>query len=162
LVLDLVTIDTYRLRIIDDDVTKLDVSGQLNADTVGQGIDQLVLWSADGDQSTIDNSYFTNLEIATTPSESLAGDFNGDKKVDVADYTSWRDNLGAANESSINNSGDHLNGVDPADYVIWKNGFGDTAGAGAIATSLVPEPASWIGLLIGAVAGRRWLRRRAG
>jgi hypothetical protein len=119
-----------------------------------------VLWSADGDQSTIDNSYFTNLEIATTPSESLAGDFNGSTKVDAADYTVWRDHLGAADESSINNNGDHLNGVDAADYVIWKNGFGDMAGAGGVAGGSVPEPASWFGLLMGAVAGLRWLRRR--
>jgi hypothetical protein len=161
LVLDLLTIDTYRLRIIDDDITTLDISGQLNADTAGQGIDQLVFWAADGNQATIDNSYFTNLEIVTTPSESIDGDFNGDSKVDAADYTVWRDHLGAADESSINNNGDHLNGVDAADYAIWKSGFGDMAGAGGIGGGLVPEPTSWFGMLMGAVAGLRWLRRRA-
>ncbi|MGD9633735.1 MAG: PEP-CTERM sorting domain-containing protein [Pirellulales bacterium] len=162
LVLDLLTIDTYRLRIIDDKVTKVDVTGQLNADSAGQGIDQIVFWSADGSGGTIDNSYFTNLEITDTPTTpSLDGDFNGDNKVDAADYTVWRDHLGAADESSIHNNGDGQNGVDAADYALWKNGFGDTAGAASAQGAAVPEPASWLGLLIGMTAGLRWLRRRA-
>ena len=34
------------------------------------------------------------------------GDFNGDGQVNLADYAVWRDNLGAADESGINNNGD--------------------------------------------------------
>lgn len=161
LVLDLLTIDTYRLRIIDDNVTRLDVSGQLNMDAAGQGINQLVLWSADGSGNTIDSSYFNNLEIYTTPAEALGGDFNGDGKVDAADYTVWRDHLGATDESSINNNGNHQNGVDVADYTLWKNGFGNMAGAGSITSSLVPEPVSCLGMLVGAAIGLRRVRRQA-
>ncbi len=50
-------------------------------------------------------------------------DFNLDGTVDAADYTVWRDSLGA---SSTNPSGD-ANGdgtVDVADYVEWRSQFG--------------------------------------
>jgi len=160
LVLDLLTIDTYRLRVVDDDVTKLDITGQLNADSAGQGIDQIVFWAADGSGATIDNSYFTNLEIVTTPSERLDGDFNNDRQVDAADYTLWRDNLGATDESSIHNNGDQQNGVDAADFAIWKSGFGDSSGPGGAAGASVPEPASWFAALLG-LSTAFWQRRRA-
>lgn len=69
----------------------------------------------------------------------LAGDFNDDGTVDAADYTLWRDNLGAADESSINNAGDGINGVDQQDYNIWRTNYGTTAPGGASAPP-VPEP----------------------
>ncbi|MCO6044268.1 hypothetical protein NG895_10150 [Aeoliella sp. ICT_H6.2] len=73
----------------------------------------------------------------------LAGDFNGDNKVDIADYTVWRNNLGAADESAINGAGDGLNGVDAGDYQVWKEHFGDSISPLAAANgAAVPEPAS--------------------
>ncbi|MCO6042745.1 right-handed parallel beta-helix repeat-containing protein [Aeoliella sp. ICT_H6.2] len=53
------------------------------------------------------------------------GDFNNDGTVNLADYVVWRNNLGAADESSINNHGDGMNGVDTADYQLWKDNFGN-------------------------------------
>ena len=88
----------------------------------------------------------------------LAGDFNGDMIVDVDDYTVWRDNLGAGDETSINDNGDQMNGVDLADYDVWKNHFGDSAtppGGGSGAA--VPEPST--GLLLSLAAGLISLRR---
>ena len=84
--------------------------------------------------------------IRATPNIKLPGDFNGDDVVDEDDYTVWRDNLGAANESAINDNGNHLSGVDAADYDVWKAGFGQSAGAGA-GSSAVPEPATFVILL---------------
>jgi hypothetical protein len=81
----------------------------------------------------------------------LPGDFNGDNIVDAADYTVWRDNLGAADESSLMGNGDGLDGVDPGDYALWKSNFGATPGSGALGTAAVPEPATWtLALLVGA------------
>jgi hypothetical protein len=74
--------------------------------------------------------------------EGLPGDYNGDLVVDAADYTVWRDNLGAADESSLNGNGDGMNGVDAGDYTRWKDNFGATGGAGSAAYAAVPEPAS--------------------
>lgn len=70
----------------------------------------------------------------------LAGDYNDDGTVNAADYTVWRNNLGAADETSLNGNGDGMNGVDAGDYTRWKNNFGVMAGAGGATTSAVPEP----------------------
>jgi hypothetical protein len=144
--LDLITIDTYRLRIFDDGTTKLDVSGQLDAASAGRGINQVVLWGDDGSPATIDSTYFTNLEISSTPSEGLAGDFNDDGKVDAADYTVWRDNLGGSS-TVLNGNGSGAATVVPADYDLWKSKFGSPS-SGIIGASAVPEP-STIGLILG-------------
>ena len=71
----------------------------------------------------------------------LDGDYNGDGFVTAADYTVWRDNLGAGDESSLNGNGDGMNGVDLGDYALWKTNFGAPNGSGSL-TSLaaVPEP----------------------
>ncbi|MCA9239812.1 MAG: hypothetical protein KDA37_06420 [Planctomycetales bacterium] len=86
------------------------------------------------------------------------GDFNGDLVVDAADYTAWRDNLGDADESNINNNGDG-GGVTASDYQVWVNNFGASyasiAGLSAD-NSAVPEPASWaLALLVSVAAAAR-------
>jgi hypothetical protein len=88
---------------------------------------------------------------------NLPGDFNGDTVVDAADYTVWRDNLGASDESSLNGNGDGLGGVDALDYAYWKSNFGNSgSGAGAFAGGAVPEPATWLLLVLaGAAVGMR-------
>ena len=80
----------------------------------------------------------------------LLGDYNNDQVVDAADYTVWRDHLGAADESSLNGNGDGMNGVDQGDYDLWKMHFGDTSGMGAVVSNgtAVPEPASLVLLVL--------------
>jgi hypothetical protein len=103
--------------------------------------------------------------IRATPNIRVPGDFNGDDVVDEDDYTVWRDNLGAADESSINDNGDHLGGVDPADFDLWKAHYGETAGAGGGAASdfsAVPEPATLATLLSAILAGLMRVARTCG
>jgi Dockerin type I domain/PEP-CTERM motif len=95
-----------------------------------------------------------------TPSLGLAGDFNGDHKVNAADYTVWRNNLGATEGSLLNNNG---NGgtIDETDYAIWKAHFGQSNGAGAGGGSVaVPEPGTCLLALValGWLAGCRRLK----
>lgn len=99
--------------------------------------------------------------VLRTVAAPLQGDFNGDGLVNLADYTLWRDNLGAASESPINNNGDGLAGVDAADYAVWKNNFGNSASANlAIASAAVPEPASlWMLLALATAASLPAARR---
>jgi hypothetical protein len=109
------------------------------------------------------------------PGAPAAGDFNGNGVVDAADYTKWRDNLGAAialpNETSTPGM------VTVEDYNDWKAGFGSvgTAGmpfdplnasyvivdnvkieripaAGGGAAGVVPEPGSWLLLMLASYA----------
>ena len=80
---------------------------------------------------------------------STTGDYNGNHTVDAADYTVWRDTLGAAvspNGSGADGDGDGT--IDDGDYDFWKDNFGDVvpgAGGGSAAVTVVPEPATlWL------------------
>ncbi|QDT67887.1 hypothetical protein MalM25_07950 [Planctomycetes bacterium MalM25] len=86
--------------------------------------------------------------------EALPGDFNGDLTVDAADYTVWRDNLGAMDESLIGGAGDGSGEVDQGDYDIWKYNYGASVPASAVG---VPEPG---GLSLLAIAGLGLLNAR--
>ncbi|WP_425400798.1 glycosyl hydrolase [Aeoliella sp.] len=92
------------------------------------------------------------IDVFGSLSTLLAGDFNGDGVVNLGDYTVWRNNLGAATDEAINNSGDGSPGVTAGDYQVWKDHFGQSNGqAQSFAGSQVPEPATLL-LLATAVA----------
>ncbi|QDU54823.1 PEP-CTERM sorting domain-containing protein [Aeoliella mucimassa] len=101
-------------------------------------------------------AYIDNFRIRE--SNLLPGDFNADGSVDLADYTVWRDHLGAADELAIANAGDGLLGVDTNDYLLWKSNFGTTLTAGSLHSVTVPEPSA-ICLLGLSIVGF-WLVRR--
>lgn len=87
-------------------------------------------------------------------SVGLQGDFNGDGVVNIADYTVWRNNLGAVDETPLMGNGDGVNGVDAGDYALWKANFGNgLLGASAVSEqSAVPEPTTWLTLVFGLAA----------
>ena len=68
--------------------------------------------------------------VATTP-----GDFNGDGRVDAADYTTWRDDLEASFSAS--------------DQTVWAANYASTV---IIPTTAVPEPTAQIAFLIASAA----------
>ena len=74
----------------------------------------------------------TNSQITMTiNSLSLDGDYNGNGKVDGADYVVWR-------KDPAGHGG-------AAGYNTWRSNFGASAGAGTgISNANVPEPAAWI------------------
>lgn len=86
----------------------------------------------------------------------IPGDFNNNGVVDLADYTVWRDNLGASAETALSGNGDGVGGVDVGDYQLWKNSFSSSAASAAlspsVASAAVPEPASLLMFLTGMVA----------
>lgn len=87
----------------------------------------------------------------------VAGDFNGDGTVDVADYAVWRDNLGASDESALNGNGNGDGVIDTGDYQLWQTYFGLTAPASLRAgasTTPVPEPSTAIMLAALLLAAR--------
>lgn len=109
---------------------------------------------------------FDELRVGTTfadvaPIDGPAGtigDYNNDGKVDAADYTVWRDNVGNAGTTLLNR--DPANGgvVGDDDYDSWKANFG-AGGGGSVSTAGVPEPSSVLLVGLGVLAATA-LRRR--
>ena len=75
----------------------------------------------------------------------VAGDYNNDGTVNLADYTVWRHTLGQTGLDPFSGAdGDGDGDVTATDYTVWKSNFGLTSSAAlqvheAVA---VPEPAS--------------------
>ncbi|WP_425399366.1 dockerin type I domain-containing protein [Aeoliella sp.] len=79
-------------------------------------------------------------------------DFNGDGTVNIADYTIWRNSLGATGITPYDlGDADGDGNVTSTDYDLWKSNFG-TGAAAAVATAQVPEPSS-VALIAIAFAG---------
>jgi hypothetical protein len=80
-----------------------------------------------------------SLVLLTPQVVAVPGDYNGDGKVDAADYVVWRKNVG---QSTLNNRGSGISGpVGTSDYNFWRSQFGAAAGSGALLSQAVPEPA---------------------
>ncbi len=84
----------------------------------------------------------------------MAGDYNGNGVVDMADYVLWRN--GGPLQNDVNTPGV----VDASDYTYWRSRFGATSGSGSGlgSGSAVPEP-TCIAMLIIGIAGVTLQRR---
>jgi hypothetical protein len=105
----------------------------------------------------------TSTQLILTAVSGLAGDFNNDGAVDAADYTVWRDSLGAAAGSLLNDSLGTPIGV--AQYETWRANFGTSLASLALdAPAAVPEPTALVAagllLILAAVRTRRCCRER--
>ncbi len=74
-------------------------------------------------------------DFLTAP-DILAGDYNNDGLVNLADFTVWRANLG----STASLANDDTPGVGPDDYAVWKSQFANSAGTVEVASQPIPEP----------------------
>jgi hypothetical protein len=120
----------------------------LGAERQGEAIG----WAADG------ASFYTSSESDDQPTSPiysyafsappplLAGDYNNDHVVDAADYTVWRDQMGA--DVALPNETETIGHVTAEDYAVWRTQFGEslggggTAGGPATSSAHVPEPGS--------------------
>lgn len=57
---------------------------------------------------------------------AASGDYNLDGTVDAADYTVWRNSLGATVTPYTGADGDRNGLIEAADYQVWKSHFGQT------------------------------------
>ncbi|MCO6045614.1 hypothetical protein NG895_17085 [Aeoliella sp. ICT_H6.2] len=88
----------------------------------------------------------------------LAGDYNDDGVINAADYTVWRNNLGAPDGTLPNDINGGIIGV--AQYNTWRANFGKTASTASAAAgdAAVPEPTGllhWVILVAVALTFRR-------
>lgn len=59
---------------------------------------------------------------AVAPPEALAGDYNGDERVDQLDYVAWKEQFGTWSLTSYVAADGNRDGVvDMADYTLWRN-----------------------------------------
>lgn len=100
---------------------------------------------------TINLSTFNQRFLQVGP-PVLEGDYNENGVVDAADYTVWRNKVGAVAGTLPNDTAGGAIGA--AQYNLWKSKFGMVAsGAGAIAAA-VPEPATGVSLWALAIVWR--------
>ncbi|WP_425395985.1 LamG-like jellyroll fold domain-containing protein [Aeoliella sp.] len=97
----------------------------------------------------------SQLRLVSVP--ILAGDYNNDGVVNLADYTVWRNNLGAP-EGTLDND-PNSGAIGTLQYDIWKANFGQSLSPlSAAAAATVPEPSTL--LLLGLTGTLTLVRRR--
>ena len=106
--------------------------------------------------------YIDNVRVGTAP-DLVEGDYNGNRFVDAADFTVWRDNLGLLDVATpADGDGDGDGDVTLADYDFWQSRFGTGGGGGGgFSGTAVPEPSSAL-LLIAGAGCYGWKRGKLG
>lgn len=101
--------------------------------------------STPGRELVMESGETITLEALGVPSFSgLMGDFNNDGRVDVADYTAWRDSLGQPARTLPN---DPFGGpIGAGQLQAWRDNFGATT---ASSPAAVPEGGAGVLLLLG-------------
>jgi hypothetical protein len=84
---------------------------------------------------------------------SPTGDYNGNGRVDSADYVIWRKTLNQTASPAGSGADGNANGtVDAGDYSFWRTRFGSViAGSSLAGGDAVPEPTT-VAMLLGALA----------
>lgn len=126
-------------------------SGELfsQGDTIaGTGFHGLVTLSYQGSSGI--GSPNNDVTLTLVAAEGLAGDYNGDNIVNLADYTVWRDTLGSTTNLAANGemNGASAGVIDYADYVVWQNNFNAALAANAANSLTIPEPPASVMLAI--------------
>ena len=110
-----------------------------------------------------EEAFRTGVVLYDALSGPVTGDYNHDGVVNLADYTVWRDHLGATVPSGTSADGNNDGLITSADYTIWKNNFGASPGALGIGTqsASVPEPSALLLSIIALGGTLHSVRRRA-
>jgi hypothetical protein len=89
--------------------------------------------------TTTGDKFHENYTLTSLLTAGLPGDYNGDHKVDAADYVLWR-------------KSPTTYGGNPAGYNTWRASFGNTGpGSGSLSSGTVPEPAAFMLVALGLV-----------
>jgi prepilin-type N-terminal cleavage/methylation domain-containing protein len=117
-------------------------------------------------KESVGSSFFKGVAATLSVQYDIAapgtpGDYNGDQRVDGADFLAWQRALGSsATPAGSGADGNHSGAVDAGDLPIWRNAFAATAPAGSAAAFVAPEPHGWqlsafaLVVVIGAVSCR--------
>ncbi len=82
---------------------------------------------------------------ASVGSSGLAGDYDGNGRVEAADQLVWRASYGSTTNMAAD--GNHDGKIDTADYVVWRNNLGAVAASGSGSATASANPlAVWTNL----------------
>ena len=70
----------------------------------------------------------------------LTGDYNQNGEVDAADYVLWRDTFGQNIANGMGADGDGDGTIDDEDYLVWRSHFGQSASESRAAASDIAVP----------------------
>jgi len=82
-------------------------------------------------------TYANNPQAAAAPP---GGDFNGDGRIDSADYSVWKTTFGSTTQLAADANGNGI--VDAADYTIWRDHLVPAGSAAFGQVANVPEPST--------------------
>jgi hypothetical protein len=106
--------------------------------------------------TTLDGAALTDIgwELVAPPAPTPTGDYNGNGKVDAADYVAWRNTNGqSASPAGSGADGDENGTVGPGDYTFWRSKFGLTVGSGSfVEGGSVPEPTAATLIVLGGLS----------
>ncbi len=147
---------------MEDDVT-INLTGLTDStlDANGSVTFRLNFTGGGGDAGAAANGHHLFLDNVGVTGLSLGqpGDYNGDGVVDLADYTVWRDHLGAVEDGTILSGNGNGGVVDATDYTFWKSNYGSGTASIAVNQAIaVPEPSNLFFMALGftaAIANRR-------
>jgi endonuclease I len=138
------------------------LSAMFDTATPGAFSASYTLTFSDEDLAGAASSSLTLTLMGEVLEAGLPGDYNGDGRVDAADYIVWRTTYGDTVPAFSGADGDGDEQIGDGDYTVWAQNFGAAAGGGAARS--VPEPAAmWLAvfLLTAGSASARWGRRAA-
>jgi hypothetical protein len=80
------------------------------------------------------------------------GDYNGNNIVDAADYVVWRNTFGQNVTQGTGADGDRSGMIDQGDYNFWRMQFGSVVSGSAVGSGGAVPEPTTIGMLVGALA----------
>ncbi len=116
------------------------------------------LYLVAGEDPRYTNKPYPDTYVIALVAPGLPGDYNDDGAVNLADYTIWRDSLGAP-AGTLPNDVDE-GAIGSGHYNTWRANFGATAATEVSAVeTAVPEPGTLVSISVAATA--LLVRRRA-
>lgn len=147
------TIETRTWSYVDD-IMAADTLARQAGDTSSQAYYNS-LWNSVGGftysqfqsaSEMVASAWYSAWTDAGSPALSIAGDYNNDGNIDLADYVVWKANLGTA--TALPN--DATMGVSLADYNDWRNHFGQSVFSfGTAVGNAIPEPTVFSAIAVG-------------
>jgi hypothetical protein len=103
--------------------------------------------TADELGGALDPTFLPAFSITYSAPVSPSGDYNGNGRVDAADYVAWRKSLNASVSAGSGADGNANGTIDQGDYTYWRARYGNVIAGAGISVNL-PEASTAANLLL--------------